>query len=348
MSIRIIMVDDDPLILRLGEKLLTGAGYEVLTAPDGEAGIDLIRRESPDIILTDVLMPKMNGIELCAAVREFEELIGTVYLIVLSGRNAPEQLVEAFEAGADDFLGKPFNRSELIARVNAGARLVGLQKALEAKEIDLVRRTAELEVALGDLERANARLDAMATTDELTGLQNRRAAMQAIERRWAEIERDGGAMSLVMIDIDKFKSVNDTLGHDAGDVVLQHVAKKIDAASRESEESYRLGGEEFLVFCHAADEAAAAIGAERIRAAVAAELVPYGDGEIPITISLGIAERLDDTATIKDLFKAADEALYAAKEGGRNQVVCFSGADAPPRIDADDATRDDVPQSRAA
>ncbi len=344
MSHTLLLVDDDPLIRRMGEALLTKAGYDVRTAENGREALDMVRADPPDVVVTDWLMPELDGLELCRAIRQAEDIIGRVYVIVLTAQSQPERLVEAFDAGADDYLGKPFHRSELVARIGAGARLVRLKADLHRKEVELHRRNAELEIAYQQLSRANRRLDAMATTDDLTGLQNRRSAMTAVERRWEEVKRQGGAMSFVMIDIDHFKSFNDRFGHDVGDLVLQRVAEVLQGNSRATEDVFRLGGEEFLLFCHGSSARDAAVAAERIRVAIAATEMQTGETPLQVTISLGVADRQPWMTSPNELFKAADEALYAAKEAGRDRVMVVrprSGPGEPIACDPIEAVRPD-------
>lgn len=332
MSHTLLLVDDDPMIRRMGQTLLAKAGYDVRVATNGREALEMVRQDPPDIVLTDWLMPEINGLELCRAIREAEDLIGRVYIIMLTAQAQPERLVEAFDAGADDYLAKPFHRSELVARVGSGGRMVALKADVHRKEIELHRRNAELEVAYKDLSLANRRLDAMATTDELTGLQNRRSAMTAIERRWHELARAGGTMSFVMMDIDHFKQFNDTWGHAVGDDVLKEVARVLSENSRATEDVFRLGGEEFLLFCHNSTAADAAVAAERVRLAIEATEVAHGEKPLKVTISLGVADRQPWMSGYHELFIAADEALYAAKDAGRNQVMLAEprrGADAP-------------------
>jgi len=326
MTHTLLLVDDDPLIRRMGEALLSRAGYDVRIASDGARALEMVRADPPDLVVTDWLMPELNGLELCRAIREAEEVIGRVYVIVLTAQSQPERLVEAFDAGADDYVAKPFHRSELVARVGAGARLMRLKADLHRNEVELHRRNAELEIAYQELSRANRRLDAMATTDDLTGLQNRRSAMTAVERRWEEVRRHGGMMSFVMMDIDHFKSFNDRFGHDVGDRVLQRVADVLSRTSRATEDVFRLGGEEFLLFCHSSSAHDASVVAERIRRAVADTEIRAGDTPLRVTISLGVADRQPWMASPNELFKAADEALYAAKKIGRNRVYFHDGS----------------------
>ncbi|MFK7960949.1 MAG: diguanylate cyclase [Phycisphaerales bacterium] len=323
-SSSILLVDDDPMILHMGRTLLTRAGYRVRTAEDGPTAIAAIRKEDPGILVTDWMMPGMTGIDLCRTLREMEREMGRhIYTIMLTALGEPDRLVEAFDAGADDYLSKPFHAQELVARVGAGARLVALKQRLDHKERELQKRNAELEVAYQKLTQANQQLDRMALTDELTGLMNRRAAMKTAGQRWDEVSELGGSMSCVMMDLDHFKSVNDTWGHEVGDDVLRATAAVLKATTRSGETVFRLGGEEFLLFCPNAGSCHAINGAERIRRQIEDMCVMSGTTRIPVTLSLGVAERRPDMHSLKDLIRAADDALYFAKHSGRNRVATF-------------------------
>lgn len=347
----LLLVDDDPMIRRMGQTLLQKAGYDVRVASDGIEALDLIRHDPPDIVLTDWLMPELDGIGLCRAIREAEDIVGRIYVVMLTAQSQPERLVEAFDAGADDYLGKPFHRSELVARIGAGSRLVALKQDVQRKEVELHRRNAELEIAYQELSRANLRLDAMATTDELTGLKNRRSAMTAVERRWEEVSRHGGKMAFVMMDIDHFKKFNDTWGHDVGDLVLREVSATLSDCSRASEDVFRLGGEEFLLFCHSSSAHDASVVSERIRHAVEITEIMAGTNPLNVNISLGVAERQPWMTSPNELFKAADEALYAAKHAGRNCVMIArptTSADDPFAADPLDVTSALAPEPPSA
>ena len=320
MPSKLLIADDDPLIRRMVAETLRAADFVVFEAGNGREAIDAIEEHRPQLIITDWLMPQMDGLELTRALRRMQDDIGWVYIVMLTALGDTERLVEAFEVGADDYLVKPFHPAELTARVRAGDRMVRLKMNLARQERELHRRNAQLEVAYHELTVANERLDEMATTDELTGLRNRRAAMTQIERRWDEVSRNGGAMSLVLIDIDHFKTFNDTYGHEIGDLVLKHTAQTLSSTTRSSEEVFRFGGEEFMLICTHATAQDAEIAAERLRSHVDEMRVHHNGQDMRVAVSLGVAERRPWMTELKELIKSADEALYAAKHGGRNQV----------------------------
>jgi len=312
MARRVLIVDDDPMMLKLLEKHLTSGGYEVVSAADGAEALHVVLSEGPSIVITDWMMPEMGGLELCRAIRSAEG-IGFVYVIVLTAHADKSRLVEAFEAGADDFLSKPPNRSELLARLNAGVRILELEADLTKERLAVHKANAELTIL-------NSKLERMATTDALTGLANRREAMTQLAHHWSIAERHNRPLSCIMLDIDRFKSFNDTYGHDVGDVVLRETAEAFRRSARAGEPVCRLGGEEFLVLCPDTTAPVAAAGAQRLRQAVESNLVRCNGLELTVTVSAGVAERSEACNTPDDLLKHADDALYQAKRAGRNRV----------------------------
>jgi len=314
--LKILVVDDIPDNVKLLAYDLEDAGYEVITAYNGKEALEKIHAEGPSIVLTDWMMPVMDGLELCRVIRS-SEAVGFIYIIMLTAHSDKDRLVEAFEAGADDFLSKPFHPSELMARLGAGVRIVKL-------EADLAKHRLEVHKANAELVSLNERLDTLATTDELTGLANRREAMRRLDESWAASQREQRPLSCILFDIDHFKRCNDTYGHDAGDAVLRETAAVITRIARTNEHPSRFGGEEFLMVCPSSTPAEAAKAAERIREAVAAHVVHCNGNDISVTISLGVASRSTGAETPEELIKQADEALYQAKESGRNKV-CVAG-----------------------
>lgn len=309
---RILVVDDSPTSMALIENQLTASGYEVVTAGNGAEALRLVGEHGIQLVLTDWTMPEMNGVEFCRAVRSSPSL-GFVYVIVMNGQADKERLVEAFDAGADDFLAKPFARQELLARLHAGRRIIDLEANLAARNLALHKGIAEMAIL-------NRKLERMATTDELTALENRRQGLAKFRQRWEEAERYGHSLSCIMVDIDNFKKFNDLHGHAAGDVVLKQTAAAMVGAVRTADTCCRLGGEEFLVLCPNIDETGAALCAERIRSSVESQSVAYEDRELAVTVSLGVAQRDDGMACPDELLDVADRALYAAKSAGRNRV----------------------------
>jgi diguanylate cyclase (GGDEF)-like protein len=321
MNRRVLVVDDDPAMLKLLSTHLCRAQYEVLTADNGQDALKILHREDVAVVLSDWSMPEMDGSQLCQAIRSSDG-IGFVYIIILTAHSDKQRVVEALEAGANDFLSKPFHPQELLARLNAGMRIITL-------EADLQRQQRELHKANAELSMLNRRLEVMATTDELTELANRREAMYRLKSYWSMSTRHGQPLSCIMLDIDRFKQCNDRFGHDTGDVVLKQAAQAIRSATRAGDLPCRVGGEEFLILCPNATADQAFHAAERLRAAVEAVSIPAGDEIIHVTISAGVAERTEDTTDPSVLFRKADQALYQAKQAGRNRVVVANPQPAP-------------------
>lgn len=319
-SRRILIVDDDPSSLALLSRHLRTAGYAVLTAKNGAEAIRVLVNEGPKLVITDWTMPEMDGDELCRAIRAHDGISFAYVIIVTAQEAAEDRLVEAFEAGADDYLCKPINPRELLARLRAGERIVDLQQELDSRSQEVHWYVAKMEITNSKLGEANADLNRMATTDVLTGLTNRREAMNQLSRQWISAERHGTPLACIAMDLDHFKCCNDDYGHAVGDMVLREVANALHKAARRDEFVCRTGGEEFLVLCPQSTEEMAWFGAERFRRAVEAKAVQHGDVAIRTTISVGVAERTPDMKTPDDLLRMADRALYAAKDAGRNTV----------------------------
>jgi len=308
----VLAVDDDPRILRLLEHHLTAGGYRVMTAPNGETALQIVLDHSPHIVLTDWLMPGMNGGDLLRALRA-TEAGRQIYGLVLTARDEEEQIVAAFDAGADDFVGKPYNPRVLMARVAAARRMIQLQHQVRG---DRDRRSGQV-AEMGLMTR---KLHAAAHTDVLTELPNRRYAMKRLEQEWEESVRLERPLSVLVVDIDHFKDINDRHGHDVGDDVLRSTAAMLRARTRRADVVCRLGGEEFLVINLNSDAHGARMCAERLRRSVESNLVKSRSYEGSVTISVGMATRGEGSSTVHDLLKAADEAVYAAKAAGRNAV----------------------------
>jgi len=329
----VLVVDDDPSELVLLTRYLTGAGYEVLTAANGVEAMRVLVTEGAPIVVTDWLMPEMDGLELCRAIRMHEGIPFAFVIIVTACQKADDRLVEAFDAGADDYLCKPYKPKELLARLRAGERIVRLQREVDSRNREVHRYNAEIEIAYRKLAAANEELNRMARTDELTGLINRREALVRLSNCWAYVERHGGPLACIALDLDRFKNTNDTYGHAVGDVVLKETANVLRASVRREEPVCRIGGEEFLIIRPRSTEAMAALAAERLRRAVEANAIQHGNLTLRITISAGVAQRTSDTENPDDLLRAADSALYAAKDAGRNTVRLASTANSLPSVD---------------
>lgn len=321
MDRRILIVDGDPLALDLLGQHLEMAGYEVMRASDGLEAMRMLLAEGPPMVIADWMMPGLNGIELCRAIRE-SEAVGIIYIILLTEHDAKKRVVEAFEAGADDFLAKPFDPQELLARLKAGMRIIRLEADLARHHLSLHKTNAELAVL-------NEKLDRMATTDELTALPNRRSATARLGEMWASAKRHNQPLACFMLDIDHFKSFNDTHGHEIGDAVLRHVATLLKNHTRADEPAYRIGGEEFIVLCPMTKVDEAEKAGERLRKVIESSVCRCHHLRLSVTVSVGVAERNLTTRTSEDMLRNVDEALYQAKRGGRNRVCTSQMKSAP-------------------
>jgi len=289
---KILVAEDDPISQRVLQAKLLEWGYDVTVASDGgEAWAIMRQAESPSLVISDWMMPGMDGLTLCRKIRQMERP-GYIYFIILTAKKG---VVEALEAGADDFLTKPFNPEELKCRIRIGERILNLERRI--------------------LELAN--------TDMLTGLLNRRAFMEKIRQEISRTQREKRPLSLIMADIDHFKRINDAYGHQAGDLVLQRFAEQLTASTRPYDFTGRYGGEEFIVCLPGTGRSGAGSIAERIRRQTEDMeiMLPDESGPIRITASFGTASHEEGPRVDVDLLiKRADEALYRAKRGGRNRV----------------------------
>jgi diguanylate cyclase (GGDEF)-like protein len=310
--LRILVVDDAPLDRKLVKTLVEQLGHQVEVAEQGEEALRIALQWAPHLILSDWMMPVMNGLELCRTLRSSKQ-IGDVYIIMMTANDQSDDLVTALDNGADDYLPKPINRSVLQARLRAAERLVRLQERVEIDR-EQIRRIA------ADLSVANRKLKHLALYDGLTGLPNRRYAMDRLNKEWERAVRHGDPLLCMLVDIDHFKRVNDEHGHDAGDAVLREVALAMKDCLRASDDVCRFGGEEFLTICpDAGIEMAETLG-DRLRRAVESLVVDVPGFHGSVTVSVGVAGYTEGVDNPTRLLKLADEALYAAKEAGRNKV----------------------------
>ncbi|MDB5296011.1 MAG: response regulator receiver modulated diguanylate cyclase [Phycisphaerales bacterium] len=314
----VLLVDDDPVSLALLEDHLAACGHRVVTASTATGAIEVLGREAVHIVIADWVMPVMNGLDLCRWVRG-RAFRHPLHFVMLTAHAERAKLLEAFAAGADDFLTKPLQEAELLARLRAWTRFVRLQADLADRHRQAARLNEELAVANAGLARSNVRLTELATQDDLTLLPNRREAMRRLDEQWAIALRYDQPLACAAVDVDRFKEVNDTFGHGAGDEVLRQVSARLRGACRTADWVFRLGGDEFLLLLPNCDLSAAAACAERCRASVAAHRFSAGD-ELRCTISVGLAELTAAVRSPQDLLRKADQALYAAKRLGRNAV----------------------------
>lgn len=295
---QILIADDDPVARRRVEVLLQKWGFEVVVSEDGAAAWRILQQEgSPRFAVLDWMMPGMNGAQVCQEVRKLEGRPYS-YLLLLTGKDQQDDIVEGLDAGADEYLCKPFDPSELRARIRSGCRILELQERLIA---------------------ASEALRVQATHDPLTGLLNRAAILDILRRELARSKRDGSPVGVVIADVDHFKQVNDTYGHSAGDAVLQEVTRRMQSVVRAYDALCRYGGEEFLIVVPGSDLDGSLALAERLRVAVCRDPIDAAGTLIHASISLGLA--VDEGFCGADsLIGAADAALYRAKNSGRNRV----------------------------
>jgi diguanylate cyclase (GGDEF)-like protein len=296
----ILVAEDNPVFQAMLKSMLVKWGYEVVAARDGSEAWDVLQSDSaPRLAILDWMMPGMDGVELCRKVRAAAREPYT-YLLLLTARTQAEDLVEGMEAGADDYLTKPFNAHELRVRLRAGRRILDLQEQL------LVAREA---------------LRDQATHDGLTGLWNRAAILELLRKELARSAREGIPLAVLMADLDWFKQINDTRGHLTGDAVLRETARRMKSVVRSYDSIGRYGGEEFVAILPGCDFPSAIAHAERIREAIAFPPFCAGDALIPVTCSIGVGcTEAASTAQIDTLIREADQGLYSAKAGGRNRV----------------------------
>ena len=310
--IKVLIADDDPMTLLNLKRFLSNSGKIVYSAENGEDALTLAVENQPHLVITDWRMPKISGIELCRLLRA-TTITQHTYIIMLTGKESEDELIEALDAGADDFVIKPFTPRVLEARMNAGERIIRFQQTVQ-RDREVIQRYA------ARLAAANRKLQTMAMTDSLTGLPNRRSAMTRLDEVVAESQRHREPLSCIMIDIDHFKLINDNFGHDIGDRVLIKIAEIFSATARSYDMVSRIGGEEFLVICARSNLSDSQLLAERLRKAIETMNFAYDSHEIRTTISLGVASWDEEMKSSEDLTKAADRALYKAKNKGRNRV----------------------------
>lgn len=297
---KILIVDDDTIQRRILEAALRKAGYDVEALKDGQEAWDRMQSDPPRLVITDWMMPRMDGTDLIRNIRAAGWSTYT-YTLLVTALDDPDDVIEGLAAGADDYLTKPVDHRELVARVAIGRRLVELEDNLRATQDRLLE---------------------LASHDAMTGLLNRQAIHEHAHAELSRGARTGTSVSLALLDIDHFKAVNDQHGHLTGDVALCSVAETLKQNKRPYDWVGRWGGEEFLVVLPDTSLAAAGVVAERLRAAVSKRTIALPDGEeLSVTASLGVVSVRPTTETdLIDLLREADTALYAAKRLGRNRV----------------------------
>jgi diguanylate cyclase (GGDEF)-like protein len=304
---KILVAEDDSISRRMLEAFMVKWGYEVIVATEGEEAWGLLQgNDAPRLAILDWMMPGKDGIEICRSIRQRKGR-PYVYILLLTARGQKQDIVEGLEAGADDYVTKPFDPYELRARVRAGRRIVELQEQLLA---------------------AREALRDQAIRDPLTDLWNHGTILSILRKEVARASRTQGPFAIAMGDLDRFKAINDTYGHPAGDAVLREASRRLRGAMRTHDALGRYGGDEFLAVVPGCDPADAVRFAESFRARIDRKAMETPEGLIPVTLSLGVVafENLNAVKS-ETLIRVADAALYRSKIAGRNRVTLATAQD---------------------
>jgi diguanylate cyclase (GGDEF)-like protein len=295
---RVLAAEDNPVFQSMLKSMLTRWGYQAVIARSGTEAWRILESENaPRLAILDWMMPGMDGVEICRRIRSSNRE-PYIYILLLTARTESEDLIEGMDAGADDYLTKPFNAHELRVRLHAGRRILNLQE---------------------ELLQAREALRVQATHDGLTGLLNRTSILEKLDEELSRASRNDTQVSVLMVDLDRFKSINDTRGHLVGDAVLREAARRLKTAARRYDAVGRYGGEEFLVVLPGCDAGDAALQGERMRYAIGGSPFVLPCESIAVTASLGVA--CSSRCVPEMLVREADHALYRAKAEGRNRVV---------------------------
>jgi diguanylate cyclase (GGDEF)-like protein len=309
-GIKLLLVEDEPTQQMRMQHMLRGVGYCVDVANNGAGALEMIKTGKYQLVLTDWEMPGMDGVTLCRLVREAK--LPSVYILLLTSHHAAAHAVEGLRAGANDFIRKPADETELVARLDAGRRVVLLEQSLRD---------------------ANTQIERLSVTDPLLGIFNRRYLHERLPQEAARSRRYGQSLSVVMSDLDHFKKINDTYGHQAGDAVLQHAVSLARSALRQSDWMARYGGEEFVMVLPETTLLGAYSVAERMRRLCAETSVEIPETKLVVTASFGVATIdgvLPSDEDAEAMLRGADKALYESKRAGRNRVTCGPKSPPPP------------------
>jgi two-component system cell cycle response regulator len=300
----ILIVDDHPDNVEVLKVRLGALGYRIATAGDGETALEMVAKQPPDLILLDVMMPRMDGNEVAKRIKA-DSSLPFIPIIMQTALDTTRSKVTGLDAGADDYVTKPINYPELQARMNSALRLKKARDELAAKNVQLAE---------------------MAITDSLTGVFNRRHLDVLLDEMFEHSVRLHEYLALAMFDIDHFKQVNDRFGHQAGDAVLGQFSRLLKHLARDIDRIGRYGGEEFVVLLPGTGLDAGVTFAERVRQEVEAHKFEYEGGALECTVSVGVAAwKHPRIQTRQQLVKSADDSLYIAKSLGRNRVIRFDG-----------------------
>jgi diguanylate cyclase (GGDEF)-like protein len=306
---KVLIVEDDPISRRILERNLKKTDHEIFTAQDGIQALKLHDIYDVRIIITDWIMPKMDGLTLCQTIRERERENTSIYtyIIILTAKGRINDIVKGLEAGADDYMTKPFDLQELFVRLRAGQRILDLQDQLLQKN--------------RELEKLNKKLKTMARTDPLMKIGNRLSFHEIVHKVHQQALRYNKDYSIVMCDVDNFKKYNDLYGHPSGDTVLESVAHTIKCTIRETDEVFRYGGEEVVIILLETNIEGAITTAEKIRKRINALHIEHKGSEYKnVTVSCGVSSFVPGKEKWETILEWADQALYEAKKSGRNCV----------------------------
>jgi diguanylate cyclase (GGDEF)-like protein len=295
----ILVVDDSPVHRKLIEHILSGHGYSLSFACNGSEALQIYHEKAPSIVITDWIMPDFSGLELCEHIRA-DKSSGYTYVILMTSNTEKDGVVKGLEAGADDYLVKPFNSSEMLARIGVGRRIIDLHR---------------------QLERKRAQLEEVARTDSLTRLPNRRAIAEWASKHLKGALRHGFPLWVVLGDLDSFKEINDSFGHEAGDIVLRTFADSLKKTTRVSDMCGRWGGDEFLLVISHVNAENIEMTINRFREQFSALSFPFVRQSVNVTATFGVAgSESGELKEFEALVRKADEMLYEAKRAGRNCV----------------------------
>lgn len=299
------MVDDEATQRLIVARMLRRAGYDVETAADGRQALAMLEAGDFQLMITDWEMPRMDGVALCSALRSLRRQ-PYIYTLLLTARDSSEHIVTGLNAGADDYLTKPVSEPELMARLNTGKRIVNLERSLRS---------------LNDVNRQ------LSITDPLTGVHNRRYLMEQLPRALEQAARYQRSLAIIMCDVDHFKIINDTYGHQCGDEVLKAVTQRLRGGIRSADWLVRYGGEEFVVVLTETTVSGAAVAAEHMRERLAGKPFMHSGEMLTITASFGVSGWQGEVpfeASFDELIASCDTAVYDSKNGGRNRVSVVS------------------------
>jgi diguanylate cyclase (GGDEF)-like protein len=300
-AMRVLVAEDSTIYQRLIGTCLRDWGFTPTLVKDGKEAWETLRRpDAPRLVLLDWVLPGLDGLELCRRIREASSEGSYSYVIVLTGKSGQKEMLEAMQAGADDYIVKPFDEPALRARLSVGRRILDLQEELVA---------------------ARESMRHAATHDRLTGIMNRGEVMEALARELERGRRDQKSVGIILTDVDHFKSINDTLGHQFGDEVLKEIAHRFRSKLRVYDSVGRYGGEEFLLILPGCDLVNTIVRADELRVYLSSQPVAVGKNTRSVTASMGVAVTTAPGETdVEALIGQADRGLYAAKKNGRNRV----------------------------